>query len=242
MYTIESHGYAHSTKIGVTWALRRILTDLWEYHGAPKLDMVVPHYPAARPRNVTATRDEIETLLNAAKPSLRLWLLFCSDLALRSGTANKLNGSNYDPERGELRFVSKGQAKQMLPVTEEIRTMLDPLDHCTETPYVWQLRKKEQVRGHQSLVYPAKILRKELKALRLSLGITKRIIPHDLRRTAAVAMLDETHDLRAVKVLLGHSDLKTTLGYLDHDIIHLDQSMLEAIKRPFLVKPKEKTA
>jgi integrase len=173
---------------------------------------------------------------------LRLWLLFCSDLALRSGTANKLNGSNYDPERGELRFMTKGGACQMLPITTEIATLIASLDHHSPIPYVWQLRKKEQLRGHPSLIYRVRILRAELKALRLSLGITKRIIPHDLRRTAAVAMLNETHDIRTVKVLLGHSDLKTTLGYLDHDIIHLDQSMLEAIKRPFLVKPKEKTA
>ena len=130
----------------------------------------------------------------------------------------------------------------MLPVTDEIQAILAPLNHYSPVPYVWQLREKEQFGGPKATAYSSNLLQVEMKQLRLSLGITKRIIPHDLRRTAAVAMLNETHDLRTVKVLLGHSDLKTTLGYLDHDIIRLDHSMMEAIKRPYLVKPKEKTA
>ena len=182
-------------------------------------------------------------MLAEAKPSLRLWLLLCSDLAIRSGTAHHLNGSNYDPVCGILRFRTKGQSSQALPVTDEIREMLDPLDHRTSVPYVWQLRAKERTHGcPEPCSYLRRVLDIDFLHLRQSLGITQRITPHDLRRTAAVALLEHTHDIRLVKDLLGHSDLKTTLWYLDHDATPVSKDLLEAIKRPYIVSRKENRA
>jgi hypothetical protein len=85
--------------------LRRILRFLWQEHGAPKLDDYVPRHPAARPRSVVATDEEVENLLAHAKPSLKLWLLLCSDLALRSGTAAQARPAHYDAARRRLADV-----------------------------------------------------------------------------------------------------------------------------------------
>lgn len=243
VHTYESHGYSHATKALTAYSLRFILSQLWEFHGAPKLDRYVPRYARIRPRNVTATRDEIDAMLANAKPSLKLWLLLCSDLAMRSGTAHRLTGANYNPGIGIVRFRTKGQSAQALPVTDSIRAMLADLDHHSAVPYVWQLRARERtIGGHNVCKYQRRGLDLDFRALRLSLGITRRITPHDLRRTAAVAMLEHTHDIRAVKDFLGHDDLKTTLWYLDHDATPVNKDMLEAIKRPFLVARKEQSA
>jgi integrase len=211
--------------------MRRLLLNLWEHHGAAKLDTAIPHYPPGRPRNVTASRAEIDALLDAVKPSARLFLLLCSDLAIRSGTANLIRPAQYDPEKAELRFTTKGGSIQTLPITTEIRHILDPLDHQSQTPYVWQLRAKER---HPGTPIPTEfyvsVIGREINKARKALGL-KRFTPHDLRRTTAVAMLNATMDLRDVKALLGHADMKTTLAYLDHDTATVNRHTLELLKR-----------
>ena len=88
----------------------------------------------------------------------------------------------------------------------------------------------------------ARQLRAELRALRLSLGITRKLVPHDMRRTTAVSYYKLTRNLRKVQTLLGHSSLQATIWYLDNDIEDVDVADLEEIKRPFLVARKEQTA
>lgn len=232
MYGYENAGFALSTIKQYARTLRRILRLLWQYHGAPKLDDLVKDRGTVRPRNVVASREELEEILAAAKPSLRLWLLLCSDMAIRSGTARKLNGTNYDPERREMRFITKGDTRQTLPVTEEVAEILDTLDQSSPVPFVWQIRAQEGQQHHVPSTYGGDVLYKELRDIEKRLKINRRIIPHDLRRTTAVAMFNATGDLRAVKALLGHSDLKTTLWYLDHDATPVKRSTLELIKRP----------
>lgn len=214
----------------VSAALRRVLLDLWEYHGAPKLDRHVPKYAGVRPRNVVISREVIEAMLEAAKPSLQLFILLCSDMALRSGVVNSLSGLHYDAQMGVCRFRGKGQACQTLPVTEEIREILGELDHGSRVPYVWQLRALEDRGLHPPSLYDCIAFRRDFTALAQKLGVDKRIIPHDLRRTTAVNLYEETKDLRMVQALLGHNDLKTTLWYLDHDATPVNLDLLESIK------------
>lgn len=236
--------YAQVTRVVRCNTLRRMLRFLWEVEGAPKLDDHVPHLGSIRPRSVTATRGQIDTLLDAATPTLRLFLLLCSDLAIRSGTAVLISPHHYDPHSRTLRFKTKYDEKVCLPVTDELAAILDACDLHSSIPFLTQLRKAERRPGHQqeSDVMNPRHLRKEMKKLRLSLGIEKRIIPHDLRRTTAVALYKRTRDIRKAQALLGHHNLQSTFWYLDHDLEDVDVADLEAIKRPFIVKPKEKSA
>jgi hypothetical protein len=68
---------------------------------------MISKHPGLRPRNVTMTQQEIDSILAAAPDDIRLWLLLCSDLAMRSGTASRIGPTNYDPRRRELRFTTK---------------------------------------------------------------------------------------------------------------------------------------
>lgn len=230
----ENGQYTHTTKVLKAFALRRMLRWLWEDYGAPKLDNHVPRHTGIRPRNVTVTRAQIDALLQNAEPSVRLWILLCSDLALRSGTAAALTPEAYNPFRRELRFTTKFQAKQTIPVTDEIAELLETCDLDSNIPFVWQLRAKEHRPGMpmQGPIGEISALRREFRRLRLAAGINKRIIPHDLRRTTAVAMLEQTRDIRDVQSLLGHRHMQTTLWYLDHDLQPIRRDTLELIKRP----------
>ena len=99
--------------------LLRILPLIEEY-GAPPLDHIITKHPRLRPRNVTMIHREKETILNAAPDDIRLWLLLCSGLAMRSGTASRIGPANYDPRRREMRFTTKCDEALTLPVTAEV--------------------------------------------------------------------------------------------------------------------------
>jgi integrase len=218
---------------------------MWEAYGAPKLDRHVPRLTPTRPRNVTATRQQIDELTAQATPTLRALLLICSDLAIRSGTAVQLGPEHYNPETRTLSFRTKKDARLTLAVTAAVREVIEGCDLNNNLPFLTQIRVKET--NHKGTpqkhreVNPC-TLRRELRDLRTRLQIDKRIVPHDLRRTSAVAMLRYTGDVRKVQALLGHRTLQSTIWYLDHDLNPVDTATLEAIKRPFLVSRKEHTA
>ena len=242
---LDSPRHAPTTRAAQCGTLRNILRWLWEEHGAQKLDRHVKTHPAIRPRNVKATRAEIDLLLSAASPTIHLWILLCSDLAIRSGTAVRISPEHYDPERHELTFTSKKGSKVSLPVTAAITAIFDACNLCCSTPFITQVREKTRRKsGAKPLnrVLDTGPLRHEFKMLRQRVGIERQIVLHDLRRTAAVRLYQHTRNVRLVQSLLGHAGLPSTIWYLDNDLEPVELLDLETIKKPFLVQPKEKTA
>ncbi len=174
---------------------------------------------------------------------MRLWILLCSDLAIRSGTAERIGPENYDAAQGILRFTTKRKAHLTLPVTEEIRGLIEACDMHEPQSFVRQLWTRNLSKGGHPInprSTGADRLRVLFRTLCLENGITRRIVPHDLRRTTAVGMLEQTGDVRDVQALLGHRSLQSTIWYLDHDLRPVKRSNLEIIKRP--AWRKEKTA
>jgi integrase len=219
-----------------------MLRWLWEVHGAPKLDQLVRRYPGVRPRNVIVREEERTALLHAAKPHVRLWLLLCSDLAIRSGTAAQLGPEHYNSEDQTLTFVTKCEEHLTLPVTTEIRIILDTCDLTIRTSFVrqlWQLDHGKRGRAPLSSHYDASGLNNLFRALCAEVGITRYIRPHDLRRTTAVAVLRHTKDIRDVQAVLGHKSLQSTIWYLDHDLRPVQRAMLEIVKRPAWAERKK---
>jgi integrase len=237
--------YCHVTRVNRHGALRRILRWLWEEHGAPKLDTYVPRLTGTRPRNVTADRASIDRILTAARPDMRLWLLLCSDLGIRSGTALRLAPDNYNQRAGTLSFTTKKAAALTLPVTADVAEYLDSCDLTSPQPFVTQLRVRavgNMGRPRRNREVNSHNMRQEYATLRRSLGITKRITPHDLRRTTAVAVYKHTRDLHIVQSFLGHRNMQATIWYLDHDLQPLDRAILEDAKKPFIAWRKEQSA
>ena len=56
---------------------------------------------------------------------MRLFILLCSDLAIRSGTAVKLWPDNYDEQKEVLRFTTNYGTNVALPVTAKIEGLLN---------------------------------------------------------------------------------------------------------------------
>jgi integrase len=175
---------------------------------------------------------------------MRLWINLCADLAIRSTTAARLGPENYNPARRELRFRTKCGERLTLPVTEAVRVLIDQCDMSNPDPFVHQLWMQEpHNRGPQPRPSSdAATLRRHFTALRRSIGITRKLTLHDLRRTTAVAMYRYTRNIRAVQALLGHRNMQSTIWYLDHDLEPIAVDTLETIKKPFIVHRSEKQA
>lgn len=212
----------------------RLLKNLEQHHGAPAVSHLISKHPGLRPRNVTATEEEKQKLLAAAPDHLRLFILLCSDLAIRSGTAARLAPEHYDRATEELRFITKMGERLTLPVTEEIKTLIGQCDLRGSAPFIRQLHEGQPgadklAQGNQRY---AQTISDAFRALRQRVGITRKLTPHDFRRTTAVHLYEQTKDARDVQALLGHRSLASTIWYLDHDLRPVKRSLLELIKRP----------
>lgn len=159
---------------------------------------------------------------------MRLALLLCSDLALRSGTALKVAPCNWSRDEGTVTVVSKFGRAVTLPVTDELQMLLSiaaegqPPD--SQVPFVDLLYGRR---------FCPSTFQRQFQALRVRLGIggaARALTAHDLRRTTAVRVLEITSDLRLVQALLGHRELSHTFHYLDHRNTTVPRQLLEAAK------------
>jgi hypothetical protein len=236
-HILERADLAPSTKKVYAAKVREILRWLWTNHGTPKLDEEIRRFPATRPRNVTVEREDIDRLIRSAPRHVKLWLLLCSDLAIRSGTAAVVGPRNYNKETRELAFTTKYGARVTLPVTEELRQIIESCDLNSSVSFVRQLWERTTVTGANIKPHATEdgikaTLDQALNRLRDKLGMKKKFVQHDLRRTTAVALYRHTGYIRDVQKLLGHRNLESTVWYLDNDLRPLKRSVLEILKRP----------
>lgn len=176
---------------------------------------------------------------------MRLWILLCSDMGIRSGTALRIAPANYSRHAGNLSFTTKKAAILTLPVTEAVADLLDSCDQNDPRPFVTQLRLRavgNMGRPRKNAEVNSHNMRQEFASLRASLGIKKRITLHDLRRTTAVAIYKRTRDLHIVQSFLGHRNMQATIWYLDHDLQPVDRATLEEAKIPFIAWRKDPAA
>lgn len=175
-------------------------------------------------RGVVVERDTREKLLAAAPPHLRLYLLLCSDLAIRSGTAVKIAPCHYNREDKTITFKTKNQVVVSLPVTSRIATLFNvaiDFEPGSEEPFV-------QLLGGSKGNWKQHSYGRQLKLLKKSLGIVEAFTSHDLRRSTAREVYNLTHDLRTVQAVLGHTNLASTYHYLQPHIERPTVEILEA--------------
>lgn len=198
----------------------------------PAADVDLPKVEKRLPKFVLA--NDIDKLLS--KPSnintrgLRdaaiIGLLYATGLRVSELVALKL--SDIDLMRGFLKTVGKGKKERMVPINEKaqvlvanyVSTARAKLLNHHETDLVF-IRKNGQRLSRQSVW---KIIK---KYARLS-GLKSDLSPHQLRHSFATHLLEGGINLRALQMMLGHSDLATTEIYM-----HVDKRRLKAIYDQF---------
>lgn len=201
------HNYAPATAYLYTCHLRALARAIANLTGHD-LARTIPRLHQPRPRTQTISSEQIRSLLAYAEPWMRVFITLAAALGLRHAEALDVRPASFNPEQHTIRFVAKGGDTHTMPTTEEVEEMFatapagDPM-----TPLVELYRGKPV---QQCTVWWA------WNRLKKKAGLPEDLRPHDLRRSAAVAGYELTHDLRFVWQLLRHRNLSTTARYLEH--------------------------
>jgi integrase/recombinase XerD len=211
-------------------ALRRFFKFLRKenkIHIDPTLDIDLPKVEKKLPKY--ANVDEIDALLEMPNDSVRgardaaiIAVLYAS--GLRVSELATLTLFDVDLVSGFLKTLGKGKKERLVPLNEKATSLIAHylqisrpklLDNASSD--VLFIRKNGIALSRQ-MVW--KIIK---KYARLS-GMKADFSPHQLRHSFATHLLEGGINLRALQLMLGHSDLATTEIYL-----HVDKTRLVAL-------------
>jgi site-specific recombinase XerD len=159
---------------------------------------------------VILNRSELRELFRA--PNLlkhRVVLTLIYSAGLRSQEAINLKISDIDFERKTIHIrQSKYKKDRMVPLSNYMAKGLHTY-YSVEHPYQWVFNGKEPD-GRYSVKGLSWVMRETLKKT----GIKKDVSLHSLRHSYATHLLEDGVNIVALKELLGHVDIATTMLYL----------------------------
>ena len=188
---------------------------------APKLGRSLPGVLSGRDVEALLAAPDLSEATGLRDRAM-LELLYAT--GLRISELVNLGVVAVNQRQGVVRVIGKGDKERLVPVGA---IALD-----------WLERYLREARPHLSRHHPTNALfpsnRGEamtrqnfwyaIKRYARKAGIRKSISPHTLRHAFATHLLDNGADLRAVQMMLGHSDLSTTQIYT-----HVAHSRLKAL-------------
>jgi integrase/recombinase XerC len=188
-----------------------------------------PRPPRTLPKPLAA-EDALETIAVAAELQIEPWMA-ARDAALftllygaglRLGEALGLDRA--DAPKGEVMMITgKGRKQRLVPllpvVTDAVANYLAlcPFGGGGDAPLFVGARGKRLNPG---------VVQRQMRRLRLHLGLAETATPHALRHSFATHLLAGGGDLRTIQELLGHASLSTTQRYTA-----VDSEKLSAIYR-----------
>lgn len=177
-------------------------------------------YPRARPKPlpVVLALEDVKKILNAndnLKHRAMLTLVYA--LGLRSGELINLKITDLDKHRNQIHIRDgKNNKDRYLPFPDSLKPMLRDY-------YKAYLPKTYLFEGQNKPQYHAQSLRKVFHKACKTARIKKKVTLHSLRHAYATHLMDAGTDVRVIKELLGHSNLKTTMIYTHVTTRNLDK-------------------
>lgn len=169
------------------------------------------------------SKEEIKKILDVTAKDLRF---FCVFSILYSAGLRISELLNLKPgDISESRFMNrvrqgKGRKDRYTLLSKPLMKKLAEYNRLYR-PKVWFFERRPGEPFTES------IISKRLKAAALEAGITKRIYPHLLRHSFATHLLEQGTDIKIVKELMGHNNIKTTERY-----VHIADTFKSNIKSP----------
>lgn len=155
-------------------------------------------------------------------PALVLILHLQIGLGLRSGEARRACWENVDWDRGTYTpSETKGGEVVPRPMPPWLIAALKP--HAKPLGWIVPSTRNGQP------VSAGRLARLLDHACR-DLGIP-RLTPHSLRRTYATWLSEEGLPIQDISLILGHKSIKTTMGYLEHDLSRVKIAQLKVAQR-----------
>lgn len=183
---------------------------------------------------VTLTEDEVSKLLTlpavptplAIRNQAMLYLLYGTGLRVSELVNLELTAVNLTS--GFARVLGKGNKERLIPFGQPTREKVEGYLKLSRPLILKGKRSKHLFVTNRGGPMTRLRFWQIIRQCAMSSGIDKEISPHMLRHSFATHLLANGADLRAVQMMLGHSDIATTQVYT-----HVDQDRLKDIHKQF---------
>ncbi|MCP4341452.1 MAG: site-specific tyrosine recombinase XerD [Desulfobulbaceae bacterium] len=162
----------------------------------------------------------------AGRDNAMLFLLYSTGLRVSELVQLPLAACNL--AAGFVRVIGKGNKERLIPFGEKAKEKIEQYLK-TARPLILKSKRSNYlfITGRGSCMTRSRFWQIVRKTA-LAAGIEKNISPHMIRHSFATHLLSHGADLRAVQMMLGHSDIATTQIYT-----HIDQDRLKSIHKKF---------
>ena len=169
------------------------------------------------------SKEEVKDFLTVAKEDLRFYCMYSLlySAGLRISELLNLKPDDINISRS-LIHVRQGKGKKDR-YTLLSKPFINKLEEyrIAYQPEKWLFEREAGVQFSESIVS------KKLKEIAHEAGITKRAYPHLFRHSFATHLIEQGTDLKIIKELLGHENIKTTEMY-----VHIADTYKSKIKSP----------
>lgn len=178
--------------------------------------------PEPRPLPIVLSPDEVTKFLEVADPFYRAFFLCLYTMGLRFTEAQQIKWGDVDFANKVCRAQQKGRTFKLLPINDRLISALKaigpPLDVNGDPimdSYVFISKRTGR---------PIVNVRKSIRSICKSAGITKSVYPHLFRHSAACNMMTSGTNLRTIQQMLGHADIESTTWYTHVALGHLREA------------------
>ncbi len=164
---------------------------------------------------ITSARTEARAPWVGLRDTALLLLLYGAGLRIGEALALDRRDIGVDP-RGlkGLRVRGKGEKERLVPVLPVVAEAIAAYLAASPVP---PLPGEPLFKGARGGRLQQAVVQKQVRQLRIGLGLPETATPHALRHSFATHLLGSGADLRAIQELLGHASLSTTQGYTEVD-------------------------
>lgn len=223
VYAMEKDGISENTAHSRLNALKFYFEQVL---GREKFFWEIPRPKKPQLLPKLLNEDEIRRLFNALANKKHKAMLFTAYSAgLRVSEIVHLKIADIDSTRMQI-FIERGKGKKDRYVNLS-PVLLDILRNYFETykpvPVTYLFESEQTMQA-----YPTRTVQQIFTNAKNKAGIKKEVGIHSLRHSFATHLLDKGTDIKYIKDLLGHFDIKTTERYL-----HVSKQQLVNIISPF---------
>lgn len=185
-------------------SLRRFLRH--QGMAAPLTDLRLPKALRGKPHPLPGGKSDLLAMIRqAVTEDQRVLIAMCGLIGLRIGEALAAQAAHID--RGRMMFLvyGKGRVEREVPISPDAWTYIGP-----RYTRMW-------LAGETGLLVNMadRTARRIITDLGRGAGVSRPVASHDLRATFATEAYRKCRDINAVARLLGHSDTKTTMIYIE---------------------------